>query len=65
MTRKNYGGLRVGDEVLKDGYAGNVSRLVEWDKGESLVEVRLDRGVVCTDICDLRRPHEPDRPIGE
>jgi len=41
-----YNGLKVGDKVKANGYNGKVIRLCEWS--DSLVEVRLSGGTICT-----------------
>jgi len=42
---------KVGTPVLcNGGYRGTITRVCEWS--DALVEVRLERGTVCVDICD-------------
>ncbi len=48
-----YSGLKVGDSVIANGYPGTVTRLCDWD--DSLIEVRLGSGTICTDSKRVRR----------
>lgn len=50
---KEFNGLKVGDRVIKDGYSGTVVKLCEWR--ESMVEVRLARGLVCVPAEDVTK----------
>ena len=45
--------LKVGDHVLCNGFEGVVSLVCSWDT--DMVEVRLDRGVVCVGKSSLRK----------
>lgn len=42
---------KVGDKVICNGYTGTITRLCEWSN--SMVEVRLNSGLVCVDESEL------------
>lgn len=51
-TAAPFNGLTVGQPVTTSGFAGTVIRLCEWSN--SMVEVRLARGVFCVDANDVK-----------
>jgi hypothetical protein len=50
-----FNGLKVGDKVMANGYEGLVSALCEWDSDKELVEVRMDRGEICTSCYEVEK----------
>ncbi len=42
---------KVGQQVICNGYPGTITRICEWTTG--MVEVRLERGLVCVDFKEL------------
>ena len=49
--KEKFNGFKVGDKVWCNGYPGVIARLCEWS--DAMVEVRLERGGVCTDAHEL------------
>jgi len=45
---------KVGQKVTCNGYQGTITRVCEWS--QSMVEVRMDRGLVCVDFKELGLP---------
>ena len=53
MSNEKYNGLKVGDKVIANGYPGVVITLCGWS--DTLIEVRLARGEICTDSAEVER----------
>jgi hypothetical protein len=53
VTSHTVESLKVGSRLACHGYAGTVTKLLDWEPG--MVEVRLASGVVCVSKSELVR----------
>ena len=58
MTHAQNGTIerKVGQRVTCNGCPGTITRVCEWSN--SMVEVRLERGITCVDFKELLPPQE-------